>query len=114
VRTVLGQSAHTFFDFAVSDPARAQLLFQRTIPGFDPSPDAYAPAVEYLGQLHTIFAALGITDPDAPDAWTALLSGLINQQLANDPGGDRWARLIDRSVDMFIAEFVGNPPKKGT
>lgn len=106
-RELLKEIAHLFFDFATSDPARSQLLFQRTIPGFEPSPESYAPAVEFLQQLHAIFAEHGITDPDAGDAWTALLSGLINQQISNDPGGTRWARLIDRSVDMFIAEFVG-------
>ena len=104
---LLKRIAHLFFEFATSDPARSQLLFQRTIPGFEPSPESYAPAVEFLQQLHAIFAERGITDPDAADTWTALLSGLINQQISNDPGGDRWARLIDRSVDMFIAEFVG-------
>jgi AcrR family transcriptional regulator len=110
-RTVLREAAFSFFEFATSDPARAQLLFQRTIPGFEPSPESYAPAVAMLEILHDAFARLGITDPDAPDTWTALLSGLVNQQLANDPGGNRWARLIDRSVDMFIAEFVGTTKK---
>jgi AcrR family transcriptional regulator len=108
---LLKHIAHLFFEFATSDPARSQLLFQRTIPGFEPSPESYAPAVEFLQQLHAIFAERGIADPDAADTWTALLSGLINQQISNDPGGDRWARLIDRSVDMFIAEFVGTPNK---
>ena len=44
------------------------------------------------------------------DLWTALVSGLINQQLANDPGGDRWARLIDRTVDMYLADVASMPP----
>ena len=55
-------------------------------------------------------AALGITDPDATDLWTALISGLINQQLANDPGGTRWARLIDRTVDMYLADVASRTP----
>ena len=44
--TALREIAHRMFEFTTSDPARAQLLFQRTIPGFEPSADAYAPAVE--------------------------------------------------------------------
>ena len=40
------------------------------------------------------------------DLYTALVSGLTNQQLANDPGGTRWARLVDRTVDMFIAAVM--------
>ena len=47
-RASTARGAHRFFEFATSDPARAQLLFQRTIPGFEPSPEAYAPAVETL------------------------------------------------------------------
>jgi AcrR family transcriptional regulator len=33
-----------FFDFAVADPVRYQLMNQRTIPGFEPSPESYAPS----------------------------------------------------------------------
>jgi AcrR family transcriptional regulator len=112
-RTALRQAAHGMFDFMTSDPARAQLLFQRTIPGFEPSHAAYAPAVELLARLQRFLVAQKITDADAQDTWTALVSGLANQQLANDPGGTRWARLIDRAVDMYCAEFVPGARSKG-
>ncbi len=111
----LRASAHKMFNFFTSNPARALLLFQRTIPGFEPSPESYAPAVALIQRLQTFLADHGITDPDAQDTWTALVSGLSNQQLANDPGGTRWARLIDRAVDMYLAEFAPEmlaPPKK--
>src|SRR5215510_4048744 len=39
---------HTFVDFALEDVPRMALLFTRPIPGFDPSPDAYAAAVEIM------------------------------------------------------------------
>jgi AcrR family transcriptional regulator len=111
----LRASAHKMFDFFTSNPARALLLFQRTIPGFEPSAESYAPAVALIQRLQTFLADHGITDPAAQDTWTALVSGLSNQQLANDPGGTRWARLIDRAVDMYLAEFAPEmlaPPKK--
>lgn len=112
-RDALLYAARRMFEFATSDPARTQLLFQRTIPGFEPSPESYAPAVEMLARTQTLLVAHGITDPDAMDLWTALISGLTSQQLANDPGGTRWERLIDRSVDMFIAQVVpAAPPRK--
>jgi hypothetical protein len=38
--------------------------------------------------------------------WTALLTGLVAQQLANDPGGERWVRLVDDAVDLLIAGFA--------
>ena len=93
-------------EFATSDPVRAQLLFQRTIPGFEPSPESYAPAVEMSGKVAALIKQVGITDPQAMDMFTALMSGLINQQLSNDLGGTRWIRLVDRVVDMFLAEMA--------
>ena len=115
-RDALREAAHRFFVFATSDPARNQLLFQRTIPGFEPSPESYAPSLELSARTQALFAELGIDDPDAMDLWTALVSGLTNQQISNDPGGTRWARLIDRTVDMFLTEVAPATPtrkKKG-
>ena len=45
----LRRLARLFLGFCVEDPVRYQLLFQRTIPGFEPGPQAYALAVEALG-----------------------------------------------------------------
>jgi AcrR family transcriptional regulator len=104
--TGLKQWARRFLDFCMSDPARAQLMFQRTIPGFEPSPDAYAPSIEFLERTRAYFVAHGVDDQGALDLWTALVSGLVSQQIANDPGGDRWARLIDRACDMFLAHIL--------
>ncbi len=102
----LRQSARTVVEFGTSDPVRAQLLFQRTIPDFEPSPEAYAPALEMSGRVRSLIEESGIIDPDALDLWTALMSGLTNQQLANDPGGMRWVRLVDRTVDMFLNDMA--------
>src|SRR5687768_9476635 len=53
--------ARYFFDFATQDPVRNQLMNQRTIPGFEPTPEAYAPAVAVLDNFATRMAAHGIT-----------------------------------------------------
>ena len=50
-----------------------------------------------------VLARNGITEPRHIDLWTALVTGLVDQQVANDPGGDRWTRLIAESTDMFLA-----------
>ena len=103
------------FRFATGDPVRAQLLFQRTIPGFEPSAESYAPAVETVERVRSVMAGHGITDPQAMDLWTAMVGGLVAQQLANDPGGSRWALLVDRTVDMFLAEMAPtqeSPPRR--
>lgn len=98
--------AHRFFTFCTSDPVRYQLLFQRTIPDFVPSPESYAVAVAAYELAVGRLRALGIDHPDAMDLWTAVTTGLTDQQISNDPGGDRWERLVDRAVDMLIAELA--------
>jgi AcrR family transcriptional regulator len=97
--------AFLFVTFATEDQARYELLFMRTIPDFEPSPESYAIAVEVFAKGRSVLAAAGISDDVAFDLWTALVSGLASQQLANDPGGDRYIRLIDAATDMF-AQYV--------
>lgn len=110
-RSALKQIARTFVDFAIVDPARHQLMNQRTIPGFVPSPESYAPSVEVFERGRAHLARFGVEELDQFDLFTALIGGLINAQQANDPGGDRWVRLLDDAMDMF-ADHVGLPPLK--
>jgi AcrR family transcriptional regulator len=121
-RTPLEQvraQAHRFFLFCTSDPVRYQLLFLRTVPGFEPSPESYAVAVQALARVQDDMAALGITDPQAGDLATALFTGLVSQQIANEPGGSRWLRLVDRAASMLLAEVAPHlletpPPRPST
>jgi AcrR family transcriptional regulator len=92
-----------FIEFCTSDVARYQLLFQHPIPGFTPSPQSYAPAIRALELTRELLSRNGVTDPRHLDIWTALTTGLVDQQISNDPGGDRWSRLIDDVVRMFLA-----------
>jgi AcrR family transcriptional regulator len=100
-----------FVEFAVEEAARSNLLFQRVVPGFVPSPEAYAPAVRVLDLTHEALAAVGATEPAALDLWTAIISGLISQQISNDPGGDRWLRLLDDAIDMFL-QYTDHTPSR--
>ena len=100
-RAPLLEGARRFVEFCTADVARYQLLFQHVIAGFEPSPEAYAPAVRALADTRELLALNGFTDPRQLDMWTALLNGLVDQQISNDPGGDRWVRLIDDFVTMF-------------
>ncbi len=98
--------AKQVLDFMVAEPARFSLLFQRTIPGFEPSAESYELATELFERTRTWFVD-NITDDDgALDMFTALTTGLAIQQLANDPGGDRWTRLVDAAVAMFVAHIT--------
>lgn len=98
----LASGAMRFVDFCTSDVARYQLLFQHSLPGFSPSPESYAPAVRALELTRERLARNGVSDPRYVDIWTALMTGLVDQQISNDPGGDRWSRLIDDVVHMFL------------
>lgn len=117
-REALRESGRALLLFTTSDPVRNQLLFQRTIPGFEPSLDSYTPAVALSARVESLIAELGTSDAArAMDLWTAVISGLSNQQLANEPGGERWIRLFDRAVDMYFAalDSPARPTtKKGT
>ncbi len=97
-----------FAEFCTDDVVRYQLLFQRTIPGFEPSAESFAIAVEGLEALRERLAETGFTDPRAVDLFTALGTGLVDQQISNDPGGDRWIRLIDDAAQMFHA-YLSSP-----
>ncbi|GIH75063.1 TetR/AcrR family transcriptional regulator [Planobispora longispora] len=95
--------ARYFVDFCTENPTRYQLLFQRTVPGFEPSAESFAVSVEGLEELRRTLAGIGITGPEALDLLTALVTGLTDQQISNDPGGDRWIRLIDQAMEMYFA-----------
>jgi AcrR family transcriptional regulator len=110
----LRANAGVFVTFCVEDPVRYQLLFQRTIPGFDPSAESYAAAVGVLADARTAVAACGARDPRAFDVWTALTSGLVAQQTSNEPGGDRWVGLLDDVLDMYLAHFVPTQPRSNS
>lgn len=101
-RATLRGAARAYLSFCVMDPVRHQLLFQRTLPGFEPSADAYAPAQAAYAHLRRGFAQVGITRSAHLDLWTALLAGMATQQLANEPGGKRWIRLANEAADMFL------------
>ena len=87
-RAILRLTARVFVEFSAEDVERYQLLFQRTIPDFEPSPGSYALAVQVFEQMRGRLAA---------------------QQTSNDPGGDRWLRLIDEAADMYADHVLGKP-----
>ena len=98
----LGALAHRAMAFMAEDAARYQLLFHRTIPGFTPSPGSYEVSVRQLDRTRAWFDGNGFGAPGALDLFTSLIVGLAGQQIANDPGGDHWAGLVDAAIDMFL------------
>lgn len=113
LRTDLAAIGRYFVQFCTDDPVRYQLMFQRTIPGFEPSTESYAISVQSLGEMVAHLATLGIDDPSHIDLFTALGTGLTDQQISNDPGGDRWIRLLDEAIEMFVGHVASTSPAKG-
>ncbi len=103
-RRALVDFVRMMVQFATEDIVRFQLLFQRTIPGFEPSPASYALALEFIQITGDLLAAAGVSQTENLDMFSALGAGLCDQQVANDPGGDRWVRLAGPAVAMFLAD----------
>lgn len=104
----------TVIDFAVESPARQQLLFQWTIPGFEPSPASYALAQRLVARCRELLSALGAGSDAQVDVYTALVAGLVSQQTANDLGGDRWTRHLEPLLEVFLDHFQPTDPSQPT
>jgi AcrR family transcriptional regulator len=93
-------------DFALEDLARCELLFERRVPGFEPSPESYALAEAALQPLAEQAAVAGVTDPGDFDCLVAVAAGFLQAQAANDPTSDRWTRHLDRVVDLLVDDAL--------
>ncbi len=110
-------AARALVRWAVEDPALAQLLYWRPVPGFEPTVATFAVSVRLMDQLSAAFAAAvraGALHPDAasaeaPRLFTIVLSGLVSQQMANEPAADyetgMFTSLTDTALDMFFARY---------
>jgi AcrR family transcriptional regulator len=100
----------------------AQLLTWRPVPGFVPSPEAFAPSIEFVEEVRRLLQVAvdrGQLHPDAAsEEGVALLSvlatGVTSQQLANQPSATweqgRFTRLTPRVLELFRCAY---PPGEG-
>lgn len=100
--TRLTKAAEGFIVFCQASAPRYQLMFTRAIPGWEPSPDAYAVSVASYGRSAEALAEAGIADDGARDLYVAMVAGLAAQQMANEPAGDRWRRLASDAMHMLV------------
>jgi len=105
-RAALKKYMGAFVAFALEDPARCELLFERHVPGFTPSPESYALAEEALGRAAKLMNEAGATRPSDIDCIVAMVAGLMEAQLSNDPGGYRWTRHLNRLVDLYVDDAI--------
>ncbi len=113
-----------FVRWAVEHPAYSALMFWRPVPGFVPSDRAYAPAIELDRSARAEVVRLrdaGVLAPDvdvdrAYRASTALVAGVISQQLSNAPDetfdGGTWTAVLPDLLDMWLRHH--RPPTAPT
>jgi AcrR family transcriptional regulator len=106
------------FAWEVANPVLAQLLHWRPVPGFAPSARAYAPAVRQVELVREALRAAVDAGQLAPAAATeegvamylVLMSGVISQQLSNEPsapaGQGRFTRLTPVALEMFFRYYA--------
>jgi AcrR family transcriptional regulator len=105
-RAALKKFLGAFVAFGLEDPARCELLFQRHVPSFTPSPESYALAEEALGRAGKVMNEAGVVEQGDIDCIVAMTAGLMEGQLANDPGGNRWTRHLNRLVDLYVDDAI--------
>lgn len=104
--------------WCLQHPVYSQLLFWRTVPGFEPSPQAFAPAQEavaYLKQGLQMAVNAGGLHPDAASdegtaLFTSITAGVLSQQMANEPDASfedgRFIRLLPVVLEMFFQHYA--------
>jgi AcrR family transcriptional regulator len=104
--------------WTVENPALAQLLYWRPVPGFAATEATFAVSLQQTAELRAEFAEavrLGQLHPDAASVealrlYTVILSGVISQQMANEPGADYdtgiFSSLTDAALDMFLVRYT--------
>lgn len=97
--------ASEIVDFATENPVMAEVMFARTVPGFEPSPGAYKAAVEWDTWVRAVLARAGATTQRLQDAFVVIVAGVISVQNANDPGGERWKAPLGWMIEMYLHEL---------
>jgi hypothetical protein len=80
-------------------------MFQRAIPGFKPSPASRGLVLAFREVGGERLRAVGVSDMPTADIFTSRAAGLTNQQVFNDPHGDRFLRHARRVVEMFLTDL---------
>jgi AcrR family transcriptional regulator len=97
--------AVAFVDYCVARPAAYHLMFQGTVPGFEPSAGSHAIALTVLGELLDRLAAAGVTEPADLALVRCVTSGVAAEQIANDPAGRLFADQTERGIRAVLTEI---------
>ena len=107
-------SIATYMGFATENPDLYQLLFERPIPGFQPSEESMAVSSATLSEARESFGqflqdsdlAIDVPLETAYDLAIAIMHGLTAQHMANNPdlpvGEGRYGSLVEYGAQMFL------------
>lgn len=98
--------AVAFVDYCVANPERYHLMFQGTIPGFEPSEPSHRIALDVLAVLIERLASAGITKIGDIAVVRSMMSGLAAEQIANDPNGHSFADETERAIRYLLAALT--------
>lgn len=101
--------ATAFVDHLVRRPAAYHLMFQGTVPGFEPSADSHAVALTVLQELIDRLAAADITSPADQALVRSLMSGIAAEQIANDRNGTLFTDQTERGIRAILATMTNQP-----
>lgn len=120
----LPRNLRTFVGWALEHRAQAELMFWRPIPGWEPAPAAYASAVTLVEGLHEALRTSqhrgqlrdDVAVEEMGHVLTVLTTGVISQQLSNEPGvpleRGTYAGQLARLTRMFLSEFCVEGSRK--
>ena len=111
-RAALKTHLRALADFSLERPARYELMFLRHLPGFTPSKESFAIAQEVLDRIVSLMHAAGVAKQADVDCLVAVVAGLIDAQLSNEPTTNRWVRHLDRLVDLVVDDSIARTPTR--
>lgn len=95
--------AVAFVDHLVQRPAAYHLMFQGTVPDFEPSADSHAVALTVLQELIDRLASANITSDADQALMRSLMSGIAAEQIANDRNGTLFTDQTERGIRALLA-----------
>jgi AcrR family transcriptional regulator len=119
--TALQAHAEAFVRWSVEHPVYAQLMLWRPVPNWEPSAEAFVPAVVALDLTRQRIASLqqlgllrDVGLDELVNAWTAINTGVISRQLANAPhepfDTGSFTSVLPALVAMYTAHYRAVPP----
>ena len=114
-RVAVHRASRHFYDYAIADQPRHQLMNERIIPGFEPSEASYAPAVRVLEPGHVLRAYQ--TGQTVRDTQRGLVGKKV--RLPDEPAGTMmvfrtserlsYALIMEATTPLALLDTVRNP-----